>query len=113
MANVGYRPDRTIYSELQVHTCCATDGPMQLASRLVAQAQAMPASADCPDGTSHGPESLRTSEPNFYLLGSKSYGRRSQFLLSIGFEQIRDLFTILGERDDLDLYATMRPLSRE
>jgi hypothetical protein len=110
VANVGYRPDQSLYSELQVHTCYATDGPMELAAQLMAQSQTLPAPADCLDETSQGPESLLTTEPNFYLLGSKSYGRRSQFLLSIGFEQIRDLFTILGEREDLDLYTTMRPI---
>ena len=82
VANVGYRPDRTIYSELQVHSCYATDGPMPLASRLVDQAQSMPGPPTAWTGPSHGPESLRTSEPNFYILGSKSYGRSSQFLLS-------------------------------
>ena len=46
-------------------------------------------------------------EPNFYILGSKSYGRGAQFLLSVGLEQIREVFTIIGEREDLDIYATM------
>ena len=65
-------------------------------------------SADCLDQSSCGPASLLNPEPNFYLLGSKSYGRNTQFLLSIGLEQIRDLFTIIGDREDLDLYKTMK-----
>jgi thioredoxin reductase len=108
VANIGYRPDQKIYSELQVHTCYATDGPMQLSAQLMAQEKVGLGAVDCLDGVSHGPENLLTSEPNFYLLGAKSYGRRSQFLLSIGFEQIRDLFALLGGREDLDIYATMR-----
>jgi hypothetical protein len=108
VANIGYRPDQKIYSELQVHTCYTTDGPMQLSAQLMAQEKVGLGAIDCLDGVSHGPESLLTSEPNFYLLGAKSYGRRSQFLLSIGFEQIRDLFALLGGREDLDIYATMR-----
>ncbi len=107
VANVGYRPDNRIYTELQVHECYATGGPMKLAAQLMAQSTGSDASADCLDQSSCGPKSLLTPEPNFYILGAKSYGRRSQFLLSLGFEQIRDLFTILGEREDLDLYATM------
>jgi hypothetical protein len=86
-----------------MHACYATDGPMQLAAQLAAQS----GTVDCLEQTAGGPDSLRSPEANFYLLGSKSYGRNTQFLLSQGFQQIRDLFTILGEREDLDLYATM------
>ena len=107
IANVGYRPNKQIYRELQVHECYASDGPMQLAAQLLSQAGN---SADCLDQISCGPASLCNPEPNFYILGSKSYGRGSNFLLSIGLEQIRDLFTMIGDRKDLDLYATMPAL---
>ncbi|NOY30057.1 MAG: hypothetical protein GXP28_07705, partial [Planctomycetes bacterium] len=105
IANVGYRPDNQIYSELQVHECYASGGPMKLAAQLTSSIGN--GSADCLDQASYGPASLLNPEPNFYILGSKSYGRNTQFLLSIGFQQIRDLFSIVGEREDLDLYATM------
>ncbi|MDH3719213.1 MAG: hypothetical protein OES79_13930, partial [Planctomycetota bacterium] len=98
IANVGYRSDTRLFAELQVHLCYATDGPMKLAAALSGN------SADCLDQVGGGPESLLTSEPNFYVLGSKSYGRNSKFLISIGLQQIRDLFTIIGDREDLDLY---------
>lgn len=61
---------------------------------------------DCLDQKSHGPQTLVTPEPNFYLLGAKSYGRNSKFLLATGLAQIRELFTIIGDRPTLDLYAT-------
>jgi len=105
IANVGYHGDNSIYSELQVHECYATGGPMKLAAQLLAQSGG--GLADCLDQTSYGPASLLNPETNFYILGSKSYGRNPQFLLSIGLEQIRDLFTMIGEREDLDLYKTM------
>lgn len=108
VANVGYHPERRIYSELQVHECYATEGPMKLAALLAAEQRGGP--VDCLSQTPHGPASLVCPEPNFYLLGAKSYGRGSQFLLSIGLQQIRDVFTIVGEREDLDLYATMPAL---
>ena len=100
VANVGYRPDRDLYAELQVHECYATGGPMKLAASLMKQT-----STDCLAQHSSGPETLLTPEPNFYVLGAKSYGRRSNFLVSAGLEQIRDLFRILGDRPTLDLYA--------
>ena len=100
IANVGYRPDLSLYRELQVHQCFASEGPMQLAGKLLGET-----SANCLDQTTHGAESLMTSEPNFYILGSKSYGRSSQFLISVGLNQIRELFSIIGDRAELNLYA--------
>ncbi|HET6878579.1 MAG TPA: hypothetical protein VFI31_00305 [Pirellulales bacterium] len=107
VANVGYRPDNRLYAELQVHECYASGGPMKLAAALLGQP-----SADCLDQSPHGPQSLCTPEPDFYVLGSKSYGRNSQFLLSIGLAQIRDLFSMIGDRADLDLYRTMGALAQ-
>jgi hypothetical protein len=72
---------------------------MKLAAALLGSA-----SGDCLDQTPHGPQSLLNPEPDFYILGAKSYGRNSSFLISIGLQQIRDLFTIIGDRADLDLY---------
>ena len=57
------------------------------------------------------PSRLRTTERHFYILGSKSFGRDMTFWLSTGHEQIRDLFTILGDREDLDLYASMAKMT--
>lgn len=107
LANVGFRPDRTIYEELHVHECYATHGPLKLAAALAGQA-----SADCLNQAACGPQTLLTPEPNFYILGAKSYGRKSNFLLSTGLAQIRELFTILGDRPTLDLYASAGPLPR-
>ena len=102
IANVGYRPDRRIYSELQVHECYATDGPMKLSAALCNQQ-----SADCLDQTTGGAQTLLNPEPDFYILGAKSYGRNSRFLIATGLNQIRDLFTIIGDREDLDLYTSI------
>ena len=102
VANVGYRPQLELYRELQVHQCYASEGPMKLAAALMGQT-----SADCLTQTACGPQTLLTSEPDFYILGAKSYGRNSQFLLSVGLAQIRELFTVIGDRADLDLYFTI------
>lgn len=100
LANVGYRPDRTLYAELQVHECYASEGPMKLAAALLAGG-----STDCLSQVSYGPESLLNPEPGFFILGAKSYGRNSLFLMRIGFEQVRDLFRVVTGRTGLDLYA--------
>ncbi len=56
------------------------------------------------------PACIMTSVPNFYVLGSKSFGWGFDFSLRDGHEQIRSLFSILGDRADLDLYRSIRPL---
>ena len=35
VANVGFRPDASLYQELQVHQCYASEGPMKLAAALL------------------------------------------------------------------------------
>ena len=99
IANVGYTPDTDVYRELQVHECYASLGPMKLAAALDGQR-----GQDCLKQTSQGADTLRNPEPNFFILGAKSYGRNSNFLLRAGFEQVRDVFAILAGKPGLDLY---------
>ncbi|QEG36634.1 NAD-binding protein [Bythopirellula goksoeyrii] len=47
---------------------------------------------------------------DYYVLGSKSCVTAEEFLFASGLAQIRELFAILGEREDLDVYATMPPI---
>ncbi len=91
IVNVGYSPDTILYRELQVHECYASLGPMNLAAALLKHS-----GADCLDVPAQGAQALRNPEPNFYILGAKSYGRNSNFLLRNGFAQIREVFTLLG-----------------
>ncbi len=89
IANVGYTPDTSLYRELHIHECYASLGPMNLAAAIAGQG------GDCLKQTSHGPQTLKNPEPNFHILGAKSYGRNSHFLLRVGFEQIREVFTLI------------------
>lgn len=100
IANVGYRPDRTLYEELHVHECYATQGPMKLAAKLLGET-----SSDCLDQTSHGADVLRNPEPNFFILGMKSYGRRSDFLIRVGLRQITEVFELM----ERELFAPGKP----
>jgi thioredoxin reductase len=74
IGNVGSEPDTGLYSELHV-------------SELFASR-----------------DSLRNPEPNFFVLGMKSYGRSPGFLLRNGFEQIRAVFALITGKADFDLY---------
>jgi hypothetical protein len=87
VANVGFRADDRLTSELQVAAPPESTG-----------------------SNSPGTENLLTREPDFYILGAKSYNRDSRFLIADGLEQIRQLFAIIGDRAELNLYATMAGL---
>jgi thioredoxin reductase len=111
IANVGYRPDNRLWAELQVDECYASGGPRTMAAASLSQAVGdettvppvySPGAKDQGfvvrvDARPCGPETLVCPEPDFYVLGAKSYGRGSQFLYSMGLAQIRALFTILHD----------------
>lgn len=90
VANTGYKPDVNLFRELQVHQCYASEGPMSLSAYLLSQSS--DASGDCLEQTSGGFDTLTSPEPDFFILGAKSYGRNSDFLLRIGHEQIETVF---------------------
>lgn len=83
VANVGHRPQIELYHQLQA---CAP-----------------------PHGGGMPGEPLQFVEPDFYVLGAKSFGQAPGFNMAIGREQIRHLYTILGDREGLDLYKTHPP----
>jgi thioredoxin reductase len=103
IANVGYSPNTSLYRELQVQDCYATLAPANLAAAL-----AKLGASDFLTTASTGPQSLRNPEPDFYILGAKSYGRNSHFLLKNGFEQIREVFTLICGKADLNLYKGVK-----
>lgn len=97
----GYGPDRSIYEQLQIHECYASFGPMKLAATLLAAS----GGGDCLAQPTPGPATLKNPEPRFLILGAKSYGRSSAFLLQIGHAQVRAAFALLHDDEALDLYA--------
>jgi hypothetical protein len=99
IANVGFRPDDQLLAELQVEQHFAWQMPPRLAAALAEQLPASPAA-------------LLHPEPHVYVLGRKSYGRRSDYEPRIAYEQIRQVFTLIGDRADLDLYQSATRLLR-
>ena len=90
VAMTGSVGDASIYRQLQVHECYATEGPMSLAATLLGSA-----GGDCLTQVSAGVDALRNPEPRFFVLGSKSYGRNNTFLLRVGWEQVEEVFAAL------------------
>ena len=85
--------DASLYRQLQVHECYATSGPMKLAATLLAAS-----GGDCLQMPAAGADALTNPEPGFFILGAKSYGRNSQFLLRVGWQQVDDVFSLIGAR---------------
>lgn len=85
IGNVGYSPDRLLYRELQIQEDAATFAPTRAAAKP-------------------GADALRNPEPGYFILGAKSFGRDSSFLLKTGFEQVRDAFALIAGNTTLDLY---------
>lgn len=83
--------DQSLYRQLQVHECYATCGPIKLSAALLGAGN-----SDCLAQTSHGADTLTNPEPGFFILGSKSYGRNNTFLMRIGWEQVGEVFGLLG-----------------
>ncbi len=91
----GFRPDLRLHEELQIHHCYATDGPMKLAASLLGTS-----SPDCLTQPTATADQLRNPEPGFFVLGSRSYGRNSQFLLRNGLSQIEQVIPLLTPRTE-------------
>lgn len=93
IANTGSQPDRSIYANLNVHECYRTKGPIALAIKLLSSSN-----ADCLQQTNHGASSMLTTEKNFFIVGNKSYGKQTNFLMKIGFEQVSEVFQLIYEQ---------------
>ena len=83
LVNAGFGPDNSIYRELQVHECYASRGPDESVGGA-ARARAN----DCMSSPTFGADVLAHPEPDFYIVGHKSYGRSPHFLLEAGYSQV-------------------------
>lgn len=91
ISNVGFMPDNSLYRQLQIHECYATSGPIKLAATLLEE------STDCLAQSTQGIETLKNPEPNFFILGNKSYGTNPSFLLSTGIKQVETVMPHLSK----------------
>ncbi len=92
VSHVGFEPDNSIYRQLQVQECYATSGPIKLAASLLG------GSGDCGDQAAPDLDLLRNPEPDFFIVGNKSYGTNSMFLIQQGVSQARLIVDHLASR---------------
>lgn len=94
----------------QIHCRDAEGKDIVYSAEIVIDAAGSPSSRDWFAATDEKSElTFLNPDPDYYILGSKSRPEKP-FCFAEGLEQIRELFAILGERDDLDVYATLPPL---
>jgi|GEM_PF-710304 len=101
ISNCGFKADNKLYEELQVHECYASHSPMNLAAATLQNTIDFKLTP-----TALKYETLVNPEPNFYILGSKSYGRNQGFSIHIGIGQIIELFAHLTKKDKKEFLTT-------
>jgi thioredoxin reductase len=86
----GFRPDHTITGELRLDL-----DPIMGSTRALAPL-IDPNEHSCGTVPPHGIDELTHSEPGYFAIGVKSYGRAPTFLLATGYEQARSVVAALA-----------------
>lgn len=89
VATTGFRPDLAPLRELRLTLDAALEAPPALAPLID------PNVHSCGTVPPHGAAELAHPEPDFYVVGMKSYGRAPTFLLLTGYEQVRSVVCAL------------------
>ncbi len=90
IASTGQRPDLAMTRELRL----ALDPALECAAVLGPLID--PNEHSCGTVRPHGARELAHPEPNYYMIGAKSYGRAPTFLLATGYEQARSVAAMLA-----------------
>lgn len=85
ICNTGSRPDFTFLREVRI----ATDPSLESVASIAELID--PNIHSCGTVRPHGEKELRQPEKDFYIVGSKSYGRAPTFLMATGYEQVRSI----------------------
>ncbi len=106
ISNTGSRPNLNMIREVRVDLDSSLESVFELAELID------PNIHSCGTVRPHGEKELRHPEKDFYIVGSKSYGRAPTFLMATGYEQVRSIVSYLSgdiegaERVELNLPQT-------
>jgi hypothetical protein len=89
IATTGFRPDLDMLREVRLDLDAIIESPRTLAPLID------PNVHSCGTVPPHGAQELQHPEPNFFVVGMKSYGRAPTFLLRTGYEQVRSVVAAL------------------
>jgi thioredoxin reductase len=106
ISNTGSRPDFSFVREVRLDIDPALESVKKIAELID------PNIHSCGTVRPHGEKELRHPDQDFYIVGSKSYGRAPTFLMATGYEQVRSIVAAIdGDFEaallvELDLPAT-------
>lgn len=86
----GFRPDLSFLSELRLELDPTLQAPVRIAVEVD------PNVHSCGSVAATGAADLAHPEPDFYIVGAKSYGRAPTFLALTGYEQVRSVVAELA-----------------
>lgn len=89
ISNTGSRPNLDIIREMRIDMDSSLESVFDLAELID------PNIHSCGTVRPHGEKELRHPEKDFYIVGSKSYGRAPTFLMATGYEQVRSIVAYL------------------
>ena len=90
VVTTGFRPDFSFLRELRIEVDPAVEAPPALSPLID------PNFHSCGDVPPHGIAELAHPEPDFTIVGSKSYGRAPTFLMATGYEQVRSVVAAIA-----------------
>jgi thioredoxin reductase len=85
VSNTGSRPDLSFLREIRLSIDSSLESVAEIAELID------PNIHSCGTVRPHGEKELRHPEKDFYIAGSKSYGRAPTFLMATGYEQVRSI----------------------
>jgi thioredoxin reductase len=85
ISNTGSRPDFSFMREIRLNIDPSLESVSAIAELID------PDIHSCGTVRPHGEKELRQPEKDFYIVGSKSYGRAPTFLMATGYEQVRSI----------------------
>lgn len=106
ISNTGSRPDFSFLREVRLNIDPALESTAALADLID------PNIHSCGTVRPHGEKELRHPDTDFYIAGSKSYGRAPTFLMATGYEQVRSIVAAIdgdleaAQNVELDLPET-------
>jgi len=85
ISNTGSRPDFSFIREVRLNIDPSLESVAEIAELID------PNIHSCGTVRPHGEKELRQPDKDFYIVGSKSYGRAPTFLMATGYEQVRSI----------------------
>ena len=85
ISNTGSRPDFSFLREVRLKIDPSLESVAEIAELID------PNIHSCGTVRPHGEKELRQPDKDFYIAGSKSYGRAPTFLMATGYEQVRSI----------------------